>query len=83
MTLSESAVRDAAPAAKLVFLTLQVADEPLAQHEIVSRTAMSQRYTRRRLDELVDMGVVEVAPDYHGDLRKTKYRPTPDELPEL
>jgi DNA-binding IscR family transcriptional regulator len=74
MRIEDPVVREASPASKLVYVTLQSAEEPLAQHEIVTRTALNERYVRRRLDELEDAGVIETVSNVQGDLRERHYR---------
>lgn len=65
-------INDTPAATKLVYITLDNADEPLTTNQIATRTSLSCRGVRKSLLRLKDRGVVEERPDT-SDLRSTIY----------
>lgn len=61
------------PSAKLVFLVLQEASDPLEFSEIRDRTYLPDRTTREALDRLEEIELIQRRPATTGDARCSVY----------
>lgn len=70
---------DVPPGAKLVYLALESAEEPLTGKALIEETKLSSRGVSESIERLRDAGAVIVEAPNVGDLRQTKYELRPHE----
>ncbi|NUC71692.1 helix-turn-helix domain-containing protein [Haloterrigena sp. SYSU A558-1] len=70
---AQETIEECTPAQKLVYKTLEYADEPLSQTEIAEESHLPLRTVRKALYDLEDLGLVDGRVNIGIDAREKLY----------